>query len=205
MIDSSVVKKAYHSIAEIMQQNRDYLLELDSKNGDGDLGISMSVGFGETSKALDLSEEKDLGRLFLFASKTFNEISPSSLGTILSFMMMGAAKYLKGKETVDLSEMAIALEKGLELIMQKAGSKIGEKTILDSLYPGIESLKNSAEKDTKERLIIAAKAASEGSESTKGMRAVHGRAAFYGDKSIGVLDAGSVVGKLIFEALENLG
>ena len=32
-------------------------------------------------------------------------------------------------------------------------------------------------------------------------RQVHGRAAYYGEKSIGLLDGGSVVGRLIFEAL----
>jgi hypothetical protein len=33
------------------------------------------------------------------------------------------------------------------------------------------------------------------------MRSVHGRAAYYGDKSIGILDGGSVAGRLIFEAV----
>jgi dihydroxyacetone kinase len=43
--------------------------------------------------------------------------------------------------------------------------------------------------------------AAQGSESTRNMLPKHGRAAYYGEKSIGVLDGGSVVGKLIFEAL----
>ena len=47
-----------------------------------------------------------------------------------------------------------------------------------------------------------AKAAAEGSESTKEMLSVHGRAAYYGEKSLGVLDGGSVVGRLIFEAAQ---
>ena len=33
------------------------------------------------------------------------------------------------------------------------------------------------------------------------MYSVHGRAAYYREKSIGTLDGGSVVGKLIFEAI----
>ena len=33
------------------------------------------------------------------------------------------------------------------------------------------------------------------------MKAVHGRASYYGDKSIGMLDGGSVVGKIIFEGI----
>ena len=48
----------------------------------------------------------------------------------------------------------------------------------------------------------AAKAALKGSEATRQMRAVWGRAAYYGDSSIGLLDGGSYVGALIFKALE---
>ena len=47
----------------------------------------------------------------------------------------------------------------------------------------------------------AAEKAAQGSESTKEMKSVHGRAAYYAEQSIGILDGGSVVGKLIFEVL----
>ena len=47
----------------------------------------------------------------------------------------------------------------------------------------------------------AAEKAAQGSENTKEMKSVHGRAAYYTEQSIGILDGGSVVGKLIIEAL----
>ena len=59
----------------------------------------------------------------------------------------------------------------------------------------------SSPKETAERRRGVA--AAEDSESTKQMRSVHGRAAYYGDKSIGMLDGGSVVGKLIFEEISD--
>ena len=90
---------------------------------------------------------------------------------------------------------------GVQKIMDKAGSKPGEKTILDSIYPAAESLLADRDGDFKEALRNAAEKAAEGSESTRSMKSVHGRAAYYGEKSIGLLDGGSVVGRLIFEAL----
>ena len=48
----------------------------------------------------------------------------------------------------------------------------------------------------------AAKAALDGSEATRQMKAVWGRAAYYGEKSLGLLDGGSYVGALIFKALK---
>lgn len=96
-----------------------------------------------------------------------------------------------------------ALTAGIDKIMEKAKSKPGEKTILDSLFPAIEQLNKNNKIEVGRAFEIAYKAAVAGSESTINMRSVHGRAAYYGDKSIGLLDGGSVVGKLIFEGIYN--
>jgi dihydroxyacetone kinase len=113
---------------------------------------------------------------------------------------MGMAKALKGKEEAGLEEVSAALEAGLANIMEKAKSKPGEKTILDSLCPAVQALKNSGG-DKAAAWAGAAQAAAVGSESTRAMKSVHGRAAYYGEKSIGILDGGSVVGKFIFEGI----
>jgi dihydroxyacetone kinase len=196
------LKKAMKSVSDIMAANKDYLVQLDQQNGDGDLGISMSAGFKTVSDYLSApGEEKDLGRLLMKCGAVFNEAAPSSLGTILSMGMMGMARALKGKEEADTSSLAAAMEAGIASIMEKAKSKPGEKTVLDALCPGIEALKRHSGGDARTAWTEAAKAAASGSESTRNMRSVHGRAAYYGDKSIGVLDGGSVAGKLIFEGV----
>lgn len=193
--------KIITSISDIMTENKDYLVSLDQQNGDGDLGISMSSGYEAIKNYVIASEERDLGKLLMKCSSVFNEAAPSSLGTITAFGFMGMAKALKGKEEATFAECADALDAGLNKIMEKAKSKPGEKTILDALYPAIEVLKNSDGSDKVAALKSAAEAAAEGSENTKNMKSVHGRAAYYAEKSIGTLDGGSVVGKLIFEAI----
>ena len=189
------------AISAVMDENKEYLVELDSQNGDGDLGISMAGGYKAAYESLQANPATDLGKLFLDASVAFNEKAPSSLGTITSFGMMGMAKALKGKEEASLPEVAAALQAGLATIMKKAGSKPGEKTILDSLSPAIEALTAAENQDPKTAFSTAAKAAAQGSENTRNMLSVHGRAAYYGDKSLGVLDGGSVVGRLLFESI----
>ena len=193
--------KIVASISDIMTENRDYLVSLDQQNGDGDLGISMASGYEAVKNYLASAEEKDLGKLLMKCSSVFNEAAPSSLGTITSFGFMGMAKALKGKEDASFADCIDALDAGLNKIMEKAKSKPGEKTILDALYPAIESLKVNKDGDKVAALKAAAEAAAQGSEDTKNMRSVHGRAAYYADNSIGTLDGGSVVGKLIFEAI----
>ena len=201
MIAISEIKKGISSIAKEMTENRDYLVELDQRNGDGDLGISMSEGFNALVEVLNQTEETDLGKAFRDLSKTFNESAPSSLGTILSFGLMGIAKELKGKTEVSRQEFSVALEKGLDNILDKTGSKVGEKTIIDSLSPGIESLLSSGSEEDKTAFQNAYEASKAGAEKTKEMMAVHGRAAYYGEKSLGLVDGGAVVGTLIFKGM----
>ena len=201
MLDANTLKIAMGEIAGTMAANRQYLIELDQRNGDGDLGISMAEGFAAAQKFVNESNEADLGRLLIGASKVFNEAAPSSLGTIMSLYMMGMARVLKGRETADAAVLGEAFAAGVAKIMERANSKPGEKTVLDALDPAARAMVENAAKGMVPALEAAAKAAAEGSESTAGMKAVHGRAAYYGDQSIGLVDGGSVAGRLVFEAI----
>jgi dihydroxyacetone kinase len=184
-----------------MEENKDYLTKLDQQNGDGDLGISMTKGFGAVRAYLASTDETDIGRLFMKSSSAMNEAASSTLGTIMSVALMGMAQALKGKAEAALPEIARAMQGAVERIMEKAGSAPGEKTVLDAVCPGVDALIQSADEGTEIALKAAMDASRVGAESTKQMKPVHGRAAYYGDKSIGMVDGGSVAGSLIFEAL----
>ena len=58
------IKLITENIFKLVKENRDYLLNLDSQFGDGDLGISMVQGFSELKDYLETSEERDLGKSF---------------------------------------------------------------------------------------------------------------------------------------------
>ena len=51
MFDSGSVKSALEKIAAKMAEERQHLVELDQRNGDGDLGISMADGYYAASNA----------------------------------------------------------------------------------------------------------------------------------------------------------
>ena len=201
MMNSRSLKGAMENISALMEKYRDYLVELDAQNGDGDLGISMSIGYRAVSEYLRQTDETDLGKLFMKGALVFNEAAPSSLGTITAFGMMGMAKTLKGKQEASLPELAEAMAAGIAAIMEKAKSKPGEKTILDALYPAVTILKEMADKDAKTAFAAASQAAAVGAESTRKMQSIHEQDSYYGEKSLGVLDGGAVVGKLIFEGI----
>jgi len=201
MLNATTLKTAVRAISRTMKVNRQYLIELDQRNGDGDLGISMDEGFAAACRFVDTSTETDLGKLLIGASKAFNEAAPSSLGTIMSLCMMGMARVLKGHETADAALLGEAFTGGVNKIMERANSKPGEKTVLDALDPAARALSEHAPEGLAAALEAAAQAAREGADSTAGMKAVHGRAAYYGDKTVGLIDGGAVAGRLMFEAL----
>lgn len=200
-MDVSILRDAFARISATMAENRQHLIELDQRNGDGDLGISMDDGYRAVAAWLAETTETDLGKAFMRCSSIFNESAPSSLGTITSIFLMAMAKALRGKTEASLAESAAAMEAGVAAVMEKAKSKPGEKTILDAVYPAVRALSDNVAAGSAAAFKRAAEAAEAGSESTKAMRSVHGRAAYYGDKSIGIVDGGSVVGMLIFRSI----
>ncbi|MCI8997223.1 MAG: dihydroxyacetone kinase subunit L [Lachnospiraceae bacterium] len=83
------------------------------------------------------------------------------------------------------------------MIMEKAGSRPGEKTILDSLYPAVEVLLRESQGEPRAAFRMAAEAAAQGLACTREMKSVHGRAACYGDNRIGQLDGDAAVLSLL--------
>lgn len=200
---TSQLKIYFDKISQKMNEKKDELVKLDQSFGDGDLGISMASGFKAISTYADELQEEDAGKYFMQIARHFNENAPSSLGTIVSFMFMGMAKSLKGKTDINLNDLSEALKKGAENIQEKAGSKIGQKTMIDALIPAVEKFENEVKKgkNLKDALKAASIAAETGAQKTKEMIAVHGRAAYHGEKTLGHIDGGALMVAYVFKAL----
>lgn len=203
-VTSKDIMAIFKNIYFHMSENKDYLIELDSRAGDGDLGISMCQGFAgviDEIKALDM-DSTEPKKVIMKAAMAMNEHSPSSLGTILSTGMLGGAKAISGKDSLGVQEYKDFVQGALDSICSRAGSKRGEKTILDAIGGALDALQACDDATTlKEAAQKAADGAHAGMEKTKEMMAVHGRAAYYQEKSIGNVDGGATVGMLIFKAI----
>ncbi|WP_206610472.1 dihydroxyacetone kinase subunit L [Actinomyces wuliandei] len=228
MLTTDTLSEVFTSVSAVMTRNRDYLVSLDQVGGDGDLGVSMDDGFAAVASFLGSSAPRDLGQAFRQGARVLNEAAPSSLGTILSFGLMGMARSLRGLSEADLSTTTRALRAGTQTIMARAECAPGEKTVLDALLPAVQALEEAVgiapQAVTQGRegssageaplveegtladpvtaaLRRAAQAAAAGSAATRQMRAVHGRAAYSADRSVGVLDGGAEVGRLLFDGI----
>ena len=78
-------------------------------------------------------------------------------------------------------------------LMDIVDAKVGDKTLVDTLSPAAETIKQAADQgETYETALPKMKeAAIKGRDSTKDMIAKFGRSARLGERSRGVLDAGA--------------
>lgn len=202
MMNISYLKTLLKSIADIMKENKDHLIALDSVVGDGDLGLTMSDGFAAAYKNVKESQETDAGKLLYMAGKAMSTAVPSTMGTLMASGLMQAGKGLKGKTDLqkeDLATLFLAYEEG---VANRGKAKIGEKTFLDGLHPANVMLKECLSNGNSllEAAKQSAQAAMQGYEDTMTMLAVHGRAATRGEASRTLKDPGAYVAALIMQA-----
>lgn len=201
-ITTSTFRLVFDAWAEIMIENKDYLIKLDGIAGDGDLGLSMTDGFNAIQDFLKTNYTTDIGIMFYNAGKTMSAYAPSSLGTLIAFGFIQIGKTFKGKEVISGLEITDLLESFLDEIMKRGKAKVGEKTFIDGLYPAIQILKaNTSVDNVKKALRDSVIASEKGATETIGMLAKHGRIAVRGEDSRQILDPGAVVASLLIKAL----
>lgn len=201
-LDCDDFLKLFDAWTAMIEENKDYLVKLDSVGGDGDLGLAMSDGFNAAQKTLKARNFNDVGELLYAAGKTMSETASSSLGTLVAFGFIGAGKAVKGKSEIMPIELGTILEAFEEAVMHLGGAKVGDKTFLDGFDPAVKAVK-AADSDTAVPAALhkAARAAKAGSDNTTNMLAKFGRIAVRGEGSRGILDPGSVLAALLIQTL----
>ncbi len=185
-----------------IQQNKQYLSDIDGLIGDGDHGINMNKGFSMCREELD-NNPGDLAHSAKTLSKILMMKIGGSMGPLYGKLFRGFAKELDGKADIEINDMANALEGMLTSIQSISPAKPGDKTLIDTLFPAVEAFKKAAsdEKDFDVALEEMKAAAIVGRDSTKEMIAQLGRASRLGERSRGVLDAGATSCCLLLEVL----
>ncbi len=191
------VIKILQNLKQLFNDNKDFLVELDGKMGDGDLGLTMSKAFTAAGDELADTEETDIGKIFMKAGMVMAKAAPSTMGTLMATGFMRGGKAIAGKSELSGPELADFFQAFVGGIMERGKAKPGEKTIIDALKPAADTLIDSRAENTATALQKALLAAEEGLESTKDMIAQHGRIAYYKEKSKGHEDPGATAGVIL--------
>ena len=193
-------------LVDTINENRAYLSEIDGLIGDGDHGINMSKGFTQCGVALRAKPElPGLAEGLDALAMTLLEGIGGSMGPLYGSFFMGLAETLSGKETLDAQLFGEALAAGVEGVETVGSAKVGDKTLIDTLVPARDAYQAAVAggADFSAAITAMIEAAEKGWKSTKDLQARIGRAARLGERSIGVLDAGSTSCFLLLKTLGN--
>lgn len=194
----------FQSIRDNLEKHKDELTKLDSELGDGDLGLTMCKGFQIICNNIEqLKSESDIGVFIKRLGLAMSDAVPSTMGTLLSLGIMKAGNAVEGKQQIDVQDTAKMLSSAADAIAACGKTKRGDKTILDALYPALDKLQKKLAQDCsfQEAARATWDGAAAGAESTKKMKSTIGKAAIYGEQSIGKQDPGATVAVIIFEGI----
>ena len=104
-------------------------------------------------------------------------------------------------DEIDVAGLKAIFAKALEELDDMSGAKVGDKTMMDALIPASKIIAAYQGGDEAELLSLAAQAAVQGAEDSKGFVSKFGRAKSYGAQTIGTPDAGAVSMSYFFQGL----
>ena len=123
------------------------------------------------------------------------------MGPIYGTVFMDTASAGENLEEITVKDLADMLAAGLDGLEEIVEARVGDKTLMDTISPAVDSLLESAESGRvfDEALPRKKEAARKGRDSTKDMVAKFGRASRLGERSRGALDAAAVSCCIILE------
>ena len=185
-----------------IQDNKQYLGDVDGLIGDGDHGMNMNKGFTLYEEELGDKATSLTDGLYDLGNVLFNKIG-GSMGPIYGTVLQAMSEKAEGQDAIDLTIFGEMLEAGLEGLYGIVGARPGDKTLVDTLYPACEAVKKAAAegKDFAAALDEMKAAAEAGKDSTVDLVAKFGRASRLGERSRGVLDAGATSCCIILQAM----
>jgi len=189
-------------IIKIIQDNKDYLSEVDGAIGDGDHGINMNKGFSLCEARIKNEDISFAEALDVLGTVLFTEIG-GSMGPLYGTLFMEMAEAIDDKAVIDALAFEDMLKSAVDGLHEIVEAQIGDKTLMDALIPAKNAFSNAILKGTglAEALDEMKKAAQDGRDYTIDLVAKFGRASRLGERSRGVLDAGATSCALILSGM----
>ena len=204
---SASLRAAILAAADAVEAAREPLCLLDAASGDGDHGVTMTIGARRVRSQLE-QVASDEPEALIRAAAIGMAGAGGAIGAIYGRGLLVIAGRLRegpaagDSDAARLDLLASALERAATSTMA-LGAGPGDKTVLDTLLPTVASLANSASAGVAWAPALAAAdaAAQAGAASTAELEARIGRSARAGAKSRGTVDPGAASLAIIVHAL----
>ena len=197
MLNKQVMINVFSNLLNQSKKSYDEFNAADGKIGDGDLGITILNGLEEINNNIEKFTD-DLSINFMLCSQAFVKKSGSSFGTLIAFSFMHISKNLKGKNICDNKDIITMIDTAMSTIQERGKTKVGDKTILDTLDFILRNLK--ATKDNINYPELFKSSANEALNAFKGKKILIGRARMFEDKTKDLDDPGMLALHKLSEA-----
>jgi len=193
VVDSAAGKEIAMAVVRAIQENKDYLSEVDGLIGDGDHGINMNKGFTMFADKTAGKEAMKLDEALRLLGRTLLGDIGGSMGPLYGSFFLEMARTAKGHESVDGLLFADMLDAALAKVQSLGNAQVGDKTLVDCLFPACQTFRGAmgGSGDFEQALEEMKLAAITGRDGTTNLMAKLGRASRLGARSIGVPDAGA--------------
>jgi len=203
MVTKDQIVQWLQAFAAVLEQNKDYLTELDSEIGDADHGINMERGFKKVMSQLPSVSDKDIGSILKTVSMTLISSVGGASGPLYGTLFLRASTAVAGKHELTNEDMVELLQAGLDGVRDRGKAQLGDKTMVDVLSPAVANFHQAVGegKSAIAALQQAVAAAEQGMKDTTSMLARKGRASYLGERSVGHQDPGATSSFLMLKSL----
>ena len=185
MLNKEVLESIFEKLLSQTKKSYDEFNAVDGKIGDGDLGVTILNGLEEINNNKSNFKD-DMENNFMVCSQAFVKKSGSSFGTLIAFSFMNISKNLKGKTSCNHDDIINIFETALKTIQERGKTKLGDKTIADSLDLIIKKLKYNNSNYPE----VFKSATKQALDNFKGKKILIGRARIFEDKTKDLDDPG---------------
>jgi dihydroxyacetone kinase len=185
------VRRAALRIADALSGAERQLTELDAAAGDGDLGLSMARA-ADAVRALPESAWATPPVALRQMATVLGRAMGGSSGPFYATALMRAARDLP--DNPKPGDWAKAFASAVAAITELGGAQAGDRTMLDALLPAATTFRAALDAGTGAAAAwqSAIQAASDGASATARMYPRLGRAAYLGERVLGIPDGGAV-------------
>jgi dihydroxyacetone kinase-like protein len=203
MVTKDQIVKWLENSAAVLNENKDYLTQLDSAIGDADHGTNMARGFKKVIEKLPTVADKDIGNILKTTGMTLISSVGGASGPLYGTFFMRSGMAMAAKEELNNEDLLKLLEAGVEGIVQRGRAQLEDKTMIDAWYPALDALREAVANGSSTTDILKAgvAGAEAGMKATIPLQARKGRASYLGERSIGHQDPGATSSYLMLNAL----
>jgi dihydroxyacetone kinase len=197
-----VARKVVDAIYVTVEENKEYLGQIDAIAGDGDHGIGMSRGSKAAAEAVN-EAQGGVETVLSAAGRAFSDKAGGTSGILWGLLLEGVGTGLGNTEAVTSKRLADAVQSSAMHLQGFSKAQLGDKTMVDALFPFVDSLVGQVDAGASisDAWRSAAEACRDAAEATASLVPKIGRARPLAERSVGTPDPGAISLALIVTAI----